>query len=248
MPEQKNIRCLIVDDEPPAREVLRRYVEQLPMLELAGECANAIEAIRMLQQDNIDLIFLDIRMPQLNGNELLKVVKNPPAVIFTTAHAEYALEGYDLDVLDYLLKPIRFDRFIKAVNKIIQMNGHRFIEAESHAEEEKREPFVYFRCDRKMVRVMLNDILYIESMKDYVKIFTGSGMLMTKQSITSVEAMLPEREFIRTHRSYIISLDKVKTFTNELIGVGKTEIPIGKLFRNNVIKLLHSRGYRLAES
>jgi DNA-binding LytR/AlgR family response regulator len=157
------------------------------------------------------------------------------------------LEGYDLDVLDYLLKPIRFDRFIKAVNKIIQMNGHRFIEAESHAEEEKREPFVYFRCDRKMVRVMLNDILYIESMKDYVKIFTGSGMLMTKQSITSVEAMLPEREFIRTHRSYIISLDKVKTFTNELIGVGKTEIPIGKLFRNNVIKLLHSRGYRLAE-
>ena len=248
MHEQKNIRCLIVDDEPPAREVIRRYVEQLPMLEMAGECANAIDAIRLLQQNRIDLIFLDIRMPQLNGNDLLKVVKNPPPVIFTTAHAEYALEGYELDVLDYLLKPIRFDRFIKAVNKIIQLNGHRSIEADLPADEERRDPFAYFRCDRKMVKVMLNDILYIESMKDYVKIFTGSGMLMTKQSITSVEAMLPERDFIRTHRSYIISLDKVKTFTNELIGVGKTEIPIGKLFRNNVVKLLHSRGFRIAES
>ena len=242
MHDLKNIRCLIVDDEPPAREVIRRYIEQLPMLELAGECANAIDAIRMLQRNHIDLIFLDIRMPQLNGNELLKVVKNPPPVIFTTAHAEYAVEGYELDVVDYLLKPIRFDRFIKAVNKIIQVNGHRSIEADPPTEEEKRDSFVYFRCDRKMVKVMLNDIMYIESMKDYVKIYTSSGMLMTKQSITSVEAMLPEREFIRAHRSYIVSLGKIKTFTNELIGVGKTEIPIGKLFRNNVIKLLHSRG------
>ena len=242
MHEEKKIRCLIVDDEPPAREVIRRYVEQLPMLELAGECANAVDAIRILQQNDVDLVFLDIRMPQLNGNELLKVVKNPPPVIFTTAHAEYALEGYELDVLDYLLKPIRFDRFIKAVNKITQANGHRTIESDSVLEEERRDSFVYFRCDRKMVKVMLNDIMYIESMKDYVKIYTAAGMLMTKQSITSVEAMLPERDFIRAHRSYIVSLDKIKTFTNELIGVGKTEIPIGKLFRNNVIKLLHSRG------
>jgi two-component system LytT family response regulator len=242
MREQKHIRCLIVDDEPPAREVLCRYIEQLPMLELAGECANAVDAIRMLQCNNIDLVFLDIRMPQLNGNELLKVIKNSPPVILTTAHVEYALEGYELDVMDYLLKPIRFDRFIKAVNKIVQLNGHHSIETDSPAAEEKRESFVYFRCDRKMVKVMLKDIIYIESMKDYVKIFTASGMLMTKQSITSVEAMLPEHDFIRAHRSYIVSLDKIKTFTNELIGVGNTEIPIGKLFRNNVIKLLHSRG------
>jgi DNA-binding LytR/AlgR family response regulator len=244
MPDQKKIRCVIVDDEPPAREVLRRYIEQLPMLELVGECPNAIDAIRMLQQNPVDLLFLDIRMPQLNGNELLKVVKNPPSVIFTTAHAEYALEGYDLDVLDYLLKPIRFDRFIKSVNKIIQLNGLRSVET-APVEEEKKESFVYFRCDRKMVRVMLSDILYIESMKDYVKIFTSEGMLMTKQSITSVEAMLPERDFIRAHRSYIVSLDKIKTFTNEIIGVAKTEIPIGKLFRNHVIKLLTARGARV---
>jgi two-component system, LytTR family, response regulator len=238
MHELPNIRCLIVDDEPPAREVLRRYIEQLPMLCLVGECGNAIEAIRMLQQEQVDLIFLDIRMPQLNGNDLLKVVKNPPPVIFTTAHAEYALEGYDLDVMDYLLKPIRFDRFVKAVNKIIQINGHRVIDPQLPPEEEKRESFVYFRCDRKMVKVMLRDILYIESMKDYVKVFTTQGMLMTKQSISSVEAMLPEQDFVRAHRSYIVSIGKIKSFTQEMIGIEKTEIPIGKLFRNTVMKAL----------
>src|SRR5689334_13917979 len=145
MHDQKKIKCVIVDDEPPAREVLRRYIEQLPMLELVGEFPNAIDAIRVLQQNPVDLLFLDIRMPQLNGNELLKVVRNPPPVIFTTAHAEYALEGYDLDVLDYLLKPIRFDRFIKAVNKIIQLNGLRSVETTAPVEEEKKESFVYFR-------------------------------------------------------------------------------------------------------
>lgn len=248
MHDQKNIRCVIIDDEPPAREVLRRYIEQLPMLELVAECANAIDAIRILQEQQVELLFLDIKMPQLNGNEFLKAVKNPPPVIFTTAHAEYALEGYDLDVLDYLLKPIRFDRFVKAVNKIIQINGHRSVDATIGQEEEKKESFVYFRCERKMVKVMLSDIIYIESMKDYVKIFTADGMLMTKQSITSVEAMLPEREFIRAHRSYIVSVNKIKTFTNELIGLGKTEIPIGKLFRNNVIKSLSSRGSGIPEA
>ncbi|HYJ38492.1 MAG TPA: LytTR family DNA-binding domain-containing protein [Chitinophagaceae bacterium] len=238
MHELRKIRCLVVDDEPPAREVLRRYVEQLPMLQLMGECGNAIEAIRILQQDAVDLVFLDIRMPQLNGNELLKVVKNLPPVILTTAHSEYALEGYDLDVVDYLLKPIRFDRFVKAVNKIIQLNGHRSIETHIPADEEKKESFVYFRSDRKMIKVLLNDILYIESMKDYVKVFTTHGMLMTKQSITSVEAMLPESGFIRAHRSYIVSIKKINSFTNEVIGINKAEIPIGKLFRNQVMKML----------
>ena len=238
MYELPTIKCLVVEDEPPAREILRRYIQQLPMLQLVGECKNAIEAIRFLQQESVDLVFLDIRLPQLNGNELLKVAKNIPPVIFTTAHPEYALEGYDLDVMDYLLKPIPFDRFVKAVNKIIQLNGHRAIESHSPIEEEKKETFVYFRSERKMVKVMLDDILYIESMKDYVKVFTTNGMLMTKQSITSVEAMLPESGFIRAHRSYIVSIRKIKSFTNELIGIEKTEIPIGKLFRNHVLKVL----------
>ena len=232
------VRCLIIDDEPPAREILQRYIDAIPSLELAGECGNAIEAITFLQQHTVDLIFLDINMPQLKGTEFLKVVKNPPAVIFTTAHAEYALEGYELDVIDYLLKPIQFDRFIKAINKYFEPKEHRIEEHKPITEEHKQEAFVYFRADRKMVKVMLNDILYIESMKDYVKIFTANETVITKQPLSAVEGMLPENQFIRTHRSFIVSLSKIKSYNNELIDIGKTEIPIGKLFRNGVMKAL----------
>ena len=236
MPESSAIRCLIVDDEPPAREIIRRYIQQVPMLELSGECANAIEAFGLLQKLEIDLLFLDIRMPQLNGNDFLKTLKNPPKVIFTTAFSEYALEGYDLDVVDYLLKPIPFDRFLKAVNKACQLS---IVKTDSSSvAEQKSESFVYFRADRKMVKVMLNKILYIESMKDYVKIFTQEGMLITKQSISSVEAMLPEREFVRTHRSFIVATRHIKSFTSDLIEIHNTEVPIGKLFRNEVLKVL----------
>ena len=233
------IKCLIVDDEPPAREVLKRYVEDMPMLEMMGECANAIQAITLLQQQPIDLIFLDIRMPQLNGTDFLKTLKNPPKIIFTTAYSEYAVEGYELDIVDYLVKPIRFDRFIKAVNKAfpVQFKKQSFDELEP-AEEKKNESFVYFRADRKMVKVLLSDILYIESMKDYVKIITSNNSFITKQSISSVETMLPEKKFIRTHRSFIVSIDKIRSFTNEIIEIGKTEIPIGKLYRINVLKMI----------
>jgi DNA-binding LytR/AlgR family response regulator len=229
---------MVVDDEPPAREIIRRYIEAVPMLELADEFGNALHAMAYLQQHAIDLIFLDIRMPQLNGNEFLKAVKNPPPVIFTTAHAEYAIEGYELDVVDYLLKPIQFDRFIKAVNKASTSKGHHTHEPKAAAEEPKQENFIYFRADRKMVKVMLNDIRYIESMKDYVKVFTDDDVIITKQSLNSVEAMLPEKQFIRTHRSFIVSLSKVKSFTHELIEINKEEIPIGKLYRNEVLKML----------
>lgn len=236
MPELEAIKCLIVDDEPPAREIIRRYIEQVPTLKVVGECGNAVQAFTYLQQQQpVDLIFLDIRMPQLNGNDFLKALKNPPKVIFTTAFSEYALEGFELDAVDYLMKPITFERFLKAVNKAYQWPGQK---AEMPVEEKRTESFVYFRSDRKMVKVMLQDINYIESMKDYVKVFTKNGMIVTKQSISSVEAMLPEKSFIRTHRSFIVSLDKVKTFTSELIGIDKAEVPIGKLYRNEVMKVL----------
>jgi len=237
MPETKIIRCLIVDDEPPAREIIRRYIEQMPTLQLAGECGNAIQALTFLQQQAIDLVFLDIRMPQLNGNDFLKTLKHPPKVIFTTAFSEYALEGYDLDVIDYLLKPIPFDRFLKAVNKACQGATEKF-ESGLYPEEKKSESFVYFRADRKMVKVMLADILYVESMKDYVKIITRSGTIITKQSISSVQAMLPEKEFVRNHRSFIVATRHIRSFTSELIEIHDTEIPIGKLFRNEVLKML----------
>lgn len=237
MPDKMIIKCLIVDDEPPAREIIRRYIEEMPTLELVAECANAIQAFTVLQQQPVDLMFLDIRMPQLNGNDFLKTLKNPPKVIFTTAYTEYALEGYELDVVDYLMKPIPFDRFLKAVNKAFQHDLTKH-ETASASEDKKSESFVYFRADRKMVKVMLRDIQYIESMKDYVKVFASTGTIITKQSISSVEAMLPENNFIRVHRSYIVSLDKIKTFTSELIEIDKTEIPIGKLYRNGVLKML----------
>lgn len=238
MDEPQTIRCLIIDDEPPAREIIRRYVQEIPTLQLMGECANAIQALTVLQQHPVDLLFLDIRMPQLNGTDFIKTLKNPPKVIFTTAFSEYALEGYELDVVDYLMKPIRFDRFLKAVNKAYPLTGSAIKPAAPAViEEKKNESFVYFRADRKMVKVMLDDILYIESMKDYIKVNTVQGVIITKQSISSVEAMLPEKLFVRTHRSFIVSINKIKSFTNELVEVDKTDIPIGKLFRNGVMKV-----------
>lgn len=237
MLDSKPIQCLIVDDEPPAREVIRRYVEEIPTLQLAADCGNALQALAILQKQPIDLIFLDIRMPQLNGNDFLKTLKNPPKVILTTAYTEYAIESYELDVVDYLMKPVPFERFLKAVNKAFPSGAGR-TEHTVNKEEKATESFVYFRADRKMIKVMLADILYIESMKDYVKVITSNGTIITKQAISSVEEMLPEASFIRVHRSYIVSLNKIKSFTNELIEISNTEIPIGKLYRNAVMKVL----------
>jgi two-component system, LytTR family, response regulator len=239
MHNQPLIQCLIVDDEPPARDVLRRYIEATPTLTLCGECGNAIEAMSFLQQETVDLLFLDIHMPQLKGIELLRILSNPPKVIFTTAYSEYALEGYNLDIVDYLLKPIQFDRFLKAVSKAYQTAKPLPAQPTGFSNEEtKKEAYIYLRADRKMIKVLLQDILYIESMKDYVKVFTSKGTVITKQSITSMEAMLPERSFVRTHRSFIASVDKIKSFTTELIEIEKTEIPIGKLYRSQVLKTL----------
>jgi two-component system, LytTR family, response regulator len=240
MYDNKPLRCLIADDEPPAREVIRRYVEQVPTLQLAAECSNALTAMGFLQRGDIDLLFLDIKMPQLSGIELIRTIKNPPMVILTTAYTEYALEGYELDVLDYLMKPVQFDRFLKAVNKAFERQGRRSgVEpAVTSTEDKTGDTFVYFRVDRKMVKVMLDEILYIESMKDYVKVFTTRGTVITKQSITSLEAMLPQRAFLRTHRSYIVSARHIRSFSSEVVEVDKIEIPIGKLFRNEVLKVL----------
>ncbi len=232
------MRCIVVDDEPPAREILRRYICDVPTLAFTAEFGNAIQAMTYLQQHSVDLIFLDIRMPQLKGTEFLQAIKNPPPVIFTTAFAEYAMEGFELDAVDYLLKPIQFNRFLKAVNKVSH-SKHLDNVAQPPAEEIKKQAaFVYFRSDRKMVKVMLDEICYIESMKDYVKIFTLREVIITKQSLNSVEAMLPAKQFIRVHRSYIASLSKIKSYTHELLQLDSQEIPIGKLYRNEVLKQL----------
>lgn len=230
------LKCLVIDDEPPAREIIHSYINEMPLLEFAGECGNALQSISFLQQNYIDLIFLDIKMPQMNGNEFLKTIKNPPPVIFTTAYIDYAIEGYELDVIDYLLKPVKFDRFVKAVNKAFILKGQTVANVKQAADTPMQESFVYFRCERKMVKVMLRDILYIESMKDYVKIFTADEVVITKLSLNSVQSMLPEKEFLRTHRSYIVSASKIKSYTHELVAINKAEIPIGKLYRSRVLE------------
>ena len=232
-------QCIIVDDEPLARDVVRRYIQQVPILHLVGEFGNAIDASLFVQDQPVDLIFLDIRMPQLTGTEFVRSLRNAPKVIFTTAHKEYAHEGFELDVTDYLLKPIRFDRFLRAVNKALPQKVQEVRKPSLPPVEDTRQAasFIYLRVDRKMVKVLLDDILYIESDRDYVKVFTENGCIITRQTIASVEAMLSESRFIRVHRSFIISLNKLKSFTAESVEIGNKELPIGKLYRNRFLKL-----------
>lgn len=228
--------CLIVDDEPPAREVLKRYIQKMPMLRLAGECGNALQVIPFLHEHPVDILFLDIRMPQLNGLELVSTLTNPPKIIFTTAYGEYALESYDLQAMDYLLKPIKFERFVKAVNRAIPNNTPAITQIPVPAQA--NDSFLYFRADRKMVRVILKDILYIESLKDYVKIITPDGQVITKTSMAAIEAMLPVAGFLRIHRSFITATDKITAYDNTHVQISAQELPIGKMYQHEVFKRL----------
>ena len=233
------IRSIIVDDEPMARDVVRRYIQMIPTLRLTGEFGNAIDAMVFLQEQPVDVIFLDIKMPQLSGTDFVRSLRNVPKIIFTTAHKEFAYEGFELDVVDYLLKPIRFDRFLRAVNKAFPQKQQEIEMASLVSDESKpATSFIYLRVERKMKKVLLEDILYIESSKDYVKLFTDKGYIITRQTIASVEAMLSERQFVRIHRSYIVSIGNLKSFTAESVEIGNKELPIGKLYRNNFLKLL----------
>jgi DNA-binding LytR/AlgR family response regulator len=241
MPDKKII-CLAVDDEPPALDVLKKYINAVQHLELAGTCADAIEALTFLQNHPVDLLFLDIQMPQLLGTDLIRTLKKPPKVIFTTAFRKFAVEGFELDAVDYLLKPISFERFLKAVNKVmdtsLQATESNF-NSKSHT---SIEAFISLRAERKNIKVLLNDILYIESLKDYIKVITANKTIITKQSISSIEEMLPKENFIRIHRSYIVSLNKIESYTNELIGIAKQELPISRMYKLEVGKVLNLSG------
>lgn len=233
------IKCIIVDDEPLARDVVRRYIQMIPALKLMGEFGNAIEATMFLKEQSVDMIFLDIKMPQLSGIEFVKSLHSAPKIIFTTAHKDFAYEGFELNVTDFLLKPIRFDRFLKAVNKAFPQKQPE-LESQGITNGENLKPaisFIYLRADRKMKKIPLDEIIYIESDRDYVKVFTENGIIITRQTIASVEAMLSESQFIRIHRSYIVSVSKLKSFSTETVEIGDKLLPIGKLYRNNFLKL-----------
>lgn len=239
--DNNNPKCLIVDDEPLARDVIRRYCSKLPVLNMVGEFSNALDAFVFLQSNEIDLLFLDIRMPELLGTELIQSLKNPPKVIFTTAFKEYAHDGFELDAVDYLLKPIRFDRFLKAINKALPGLDNDLINYENiEVERKSGVDSIYLRIDRRQVRIILNDILYIESAKDYVKIFTEDKMYMSRQTISSIEALIDKNDFVRIHRSFIVPIKKIKSYTHELVEINRKELPIGKFYLNHFLQVMNS--------
>ena len=229
---------MIVDDEPLALNILEGYIKQLPHLELAARCSNPLEAISALKNRPVDILFLDINMPVLNGISLLKSLSNPPRVILTTAYRDYALESYDLNVLDYLLKPISLERFIVAVNKYLPINSAERVMAPESALSDER--FIYFKADKKMIKIFLNDILWIESLKDYVKVITRDRQIVTYERISYLEEKLPDELFIRIHRSFIVAVTHIQSFSATFVQVNDVELPIGRLYKNEVFRQLNS--------
>jgi len=224
-----------VDDEPLAVKVLEAHIANISSLIIVGTCGNAFAAMDILRQGKTDLIFLDIHMPKLMGHEFLRTLRTPPKVIFTTAYREYALDAFDLDAIDYLLKPITLERLVKAVNKI---SNTIVADEKEEASIVDAEGFVYFRADRKMVKVKYTEILYVESMKDYIKIVrVNEKPLLVKQSISSLEELLPANLFLRIHRSYIVAVNNIVAFSNHDVEIGGKEIPIGRLYAQQVSKM-----------
>ena len=229
------IRCLIVDDEQLARELLEDYVGKLPNLEVVKKCKNSMEALECLQEQKIDLIFLDIQMPDLTGVELLKTMNQNPVVIFTTAYSEYALEGYQLDVVDYLLKPFSFERFVQAINKAVDLLNLRSHPAKLNSGADPGK-FITVKGDRKIYKIRLSDIRYIEGLKEYVSYYTETERIIILQSLKSLEELLPSNQFIRIHKSYIASIERIRSVENNKIVIGDQRLPLGKSYKNEVMK------------
>ena len=231
-----SIKCIIVDDEPLAIEILESYVAKIEQLQLIGSFRNAVTAFTFLQQHGVDLIFLDIQMPKLSGIDFLKTLKQPPKVIFTTAFRDYALEGFELEIVDYLLKPIPFERFLKAVAKVLHQPASPPTPA--HKQEAISDNYVYFKVDKKMIKTKMTDVLYIESIKDYVKVKTSDKEIVTQQKISYLEESLPREQFPRIHRSFIVNVEKIDAYTATDVEIGKHSIPIGRNYKNDVMKIL----------
>ena len=231
------MKCLIIDDEPLARELIESYVVRMENFTMVKSCTNALEAFPILQQKQIDLIFLDIHMPQLTGIDLIKSLKDKPKVILTTAYREYAAEAFDLDVIDYLIKPITFDRFLRAVGKIYQ-SGIPPVD-ENSVVRSFYDAYIFLREDREMIKVFLRDIWYIESLRDYVKVKTSSRQIITYQKISVLEQKLPEKEFVRIHRSFIVAIGKVSSFTANTVRAGEIEIPLGRNYKQQALRILN---------
>jgi len=222
------IKCIIIEDEPLAVKVLSDYILQVPFLDLQGTFKDAIHAIDYLRNNNVNLIFLDIHLPKLKGMAFLKTLANPPAVIITTAYHQYAVEGFNLNVLDYLLKPFDFERFLKAVTKV--KTAER--EKQKLNESPEIKDFIFLNVQKKKVKILFSEILYIESQQEYIKINTTKNEYISKMSTHEIEALLPANLFIRIHRSFIISISKIESYTAEIVEINGVSIPIGRGYKD----------------
>ncbi|HVS94368.1 MAG TPA: LytTR family DNA-binding domain-containing protein [Mucilaginibacter sp.] len=222
------ISCVITDDEPFARKGLQGYIEKIGFFDLKGVCEDALQLSDMLQKENVDLLFLDIQMPHITGVEFLRALRNPPKVIFTTAYSQYAIDGFELDVMDYLLKPIPYDRFLKAALKAKDYFALREKPASS-------VPYIFVKANGKLEKIAFADILFVEAMENYVAIYQESKKIITHSTIKSLLEKLPAKQFIQTHKSYIVAIDKVGTIEGNILHIGDYKVPMSKYLREEVL-------------
>ena len=230
-----NLNCIIVDDEPIARDILRTYIGQVPYLTLVGECEDAFEAMQVLNKQDVDLVILDINMPRFTGLDMLRSLKKYPAIIITSAYPEYALEGFELSVTDYLLKPFSFPRFVQATEKVVTKSSY----PSSLAIPVETEDFLMVKSDKKLAKVFFNEIIYVEAYGNYIFIYREHDRIMSKQTLTQLEDQLPELRFVRIHKSYIVSLKSIKFLEGNEVSIGNKKLPVGKVYRDNLMKKLH---------
>ena len=236
-------KCLIVDDEPLAIQLIESHIAKLENLEIVGKCSNAMEAFVVMREKKVDLVFMDIQMPQITGIDFLRTLKNPPKVIITTAYRQYALEGYELDVVDFLLKPISFERFLKAVNKYYHFKPDDLTVVNNNTNEPKNDhSYVDVRENKKVLRIYLNDIKFIEGLNEYIGIHTEAKRIVTKCSLAKIENKLPSDKFIRIHKSFIVAVSRIQSYTATTMEVDSKELPIGRSYKNVVMKAMNSSG------
>jgi DNA-binding LytR/AlgR family response regulator len=235
MRTNETVRCLIIDDEPIARRIIKSHLAKVTGFTVEAECSHALEGYSLLQSKNPDLLFLDIQMPQLNGLDFLRALHKKPRVIIVSAHRDFALEGFELDVIDYLLKPVSFERFLMALDKFQQRQADNTAAPVSTPPE--KEQHLFIRANRKTVKLPLSSILYIESMSDYLKIHTSDQIYLTKEKISVIEQKLPP-EFLRIHRSFIINTRHLRAFSPEMVELGGQELPISRSMRHQVLEVL----------
>ncbi len=230
----KITKCIIIEDEPLAQDIIETYLSEIKKIELIAKFNNALSAIEYLQNNKIDLIFLDIKMPKVNGIAFIKTLKNPPKIIITSAYRDYAIEGFDLNVVDYMLKPISFERFLLGINRFFELHN----EQNSYPNEGTEQKYFYVNSNRKNIKINFDDILFIECMKDYLLIRLKNRKVITKMTISNIEKQLNKVEFIRIHRSFIVAKQKIDAFTSTTIEIGKHELPIGRNYKETVLSKL----------